>query len=461
MNQNIWMRIEIMLLSALFVSGGCTEHEAPPAVKVVKLPGPAATPLAPEDPRIRALQDLYYQMPDLMRDFSFPGDGVQLKNGKYHNEQIMASVELDHRSGRVAFGDLGGGSGQDAVAVLELDSGNSESPYLAAVLNTGGNYKNTSTVAVNWSSVRFVSILPGGKIEATGAAWGPNDPHCCPSQKVTQVFAVNNGTLQASGSPSVTLLSDATDKPVETNTNDAHLVAGSPVSMAESGAAVADSALAVVKDSTHRFTLKSVSLDTPMQTFVNDGGYECQQLSQDLPGFPPNYLCRLIHTIQWSQVGREFSTLAGFQTLWVNFYYFDGHMARMKVAFDTISDANEKTKLIDALTLKYGPPKSISNPKDIHWQSFMTELEWKGNIYLWENQDERMVFAPNSFRAQFGDGTKAFDVPILYLENKKTAEREFTEFAQATARVQQKQQNDQREAREAGRRKEQHDKNDM
>jgi hypothetical protein len=154
---------------------------------------PKPTPVATvdEDPRITTLKNLSYKIPDL-------GD-VQLQNGKAQKtvEGSEIPVEFDNRDGRIAFGDLGGGSGQDAVVVVGNGGGSHWQSYLALVLKTGGAYKNTSTVWPGLAAVETISIIPDGKIEVTGPSYGPNDPACCPTQKATVVYAVKNDVLYA------------------------------------------------------------------------------------------------------------------------------------------------------------------------------------------------------------------------------------------------------------------------
>jgi hypothetical protein len=202
---------------ALFV-GGCNQHKEAPAAKVVEQGQPAPTPAQVEDPRVTALKNLSYKIPDI-------GD-VQLKNGK-GNKTVDGSdipVELDNRSGRVVFGDLGGGSGQDAVVVVGNGGGSHWQSYIALVLNTGGTYKNTSTVWPDLAGVETILIIPGDKIEVTGSSYGPNDPACCATQKAAVVYAVKNNTLYALGSHILPSQSNTADRPPESNTDNAPLL---------------------------------------------------------------------------------------------------------------------------------------------------------------------------------------------------------------------------------------------
>ena len=126
-------------------------------------------------------------------------DPVRLTDGLYEGEPFEeggASRPTVTFSGAYALGDLDGDGLEDAVVVLAENSGGSGTfVYLAAVLNRDGRVENGATTLLgDRVQVQKVDIVAAG-IRVVSISHGPDDPMCCPSQKVVQVFALKGGDL--------------------------------------------------------------------------------------------------------------------------------------------------------------------------------------------------------------------------------------------------------------------------
>ena len=134
----------------------------------------------------------------------WPADGVaELTDGTYR-EKIMegsASEILIVMHPIYAIGDLNGDGAEDAIVVLVSSGGGSGSFYtLEAVLNQDGKPKHVATAFLGDRADLKSIAVDSGEITVEMTTHGPNDPMCCPSLEVTQVYELQGETLvQLSG----------------------------------------------------------------------------------------------------------------------------------------------------------------------------------------------------------------------------------------------------------------------
>ena len=140
----------------------------------------------------------------------------QLKNAEYHSEfpsggkaqltdgAFFEPYEPGSASGvrltlseHVAFGDLNGDGAADAVVILIADPGGSGTfRHVAAVFNEAGQPRHAASAFLG-DRVRIASLeIEDGRIVVGIIGHGPDDPACCPTQKVTHVFQLVGDTLE-------------------------------------------------------------------------------------------------------------------------------------------------------------------------------------------------------------------------------------------------------------------------
>ncbi len=128
----------------------------------------------------------------------WPEDGVaQLTDGEYRKSIVEGSAtELIIRLTDIAFGDLDGDGVQDAAVILVTDPGGSGTFYdLAAVLNRNGKPEHVATVFLgDRAEIRAFSIETG-QVIIEMVTHGPDDPMCCPTQIVRNIYALEGDTL--------------------------------------------------------------------------------------------------------------------------------------------------------------------------------------------------------------------------------------------------------------------------
>ena len=129
----------------------------------------------------------------------WPADGVaKLTDGTYR-EKIMegsASEIVIVMHPICAIGDLNGDGTEDAIVVLVSSGGGSGSFYtLEAVLNQDGKPKHLGTAFLGDRADLKSITVDSGKITVEMTTHGPNDPMCCPSLEVTQVYEMQGETL--------------------------------------------------------------------------------------------------------------------------------------------------------------------------------------------------------------------------------------------------------------------------
>ncbi len=124
-------------------------------------------------------------------------DPVRLTDGEYRaaiGPQSGAEIVV-RLTEKTAFGELNGR--QAAGAVLVTDPGRSGILYgfLALVVEEEGEPVNVaSTLLGPWVQVESIAI-EGQEIILDTLIHGPDDPLCCPSQRVMQTYALQGDTL--------------------------------------------------------------------------------------------------------------------------------------------------------------------------------------------------------------------------------------------------------------------------
>jgi len=140
--------------------------------------------------------------------YEIPAVGVvQLKNGVYVNLAQNRRIVLIDRPGAIAFGDLNNDGKEDAAVLLAVRPDASDgSIFLSAVLNStflsqGNSAKNpTSALLGDHVKVRTIAIEDTHvKVEALKG--GAQDPRCCPTQAVTQFYALQGERLSLLAKP--------------------------------------------------------------------------------------------------------------------------------------------------------------------------------------------------------------------------------------------------------------------
>ncbi|MFQ5812502.1 MAG: META domain-containing protein [Anaerolineae bacterium] len=124
---------------------------------------------------------------------------ITLTDGRYEGEPfveggasrlVVTLVEL------VAFGDLDDDGAEDAAVILAANAGGSGTFIsLEAVRNEGGKPVHVATYSLG-DRARIESLaIEGGQILLEMITHGPDDPMCCPTQRVRNVYALEGDTL--------------------------------------------------------------------------------------------------------------------------------------------------------------------------------------------------------------------------------------------------------------------------
>lgn len=124
---------------------------------------------------------------------------VQLTDGAYEGEPFVEGGASRPRVAFIepyAFGDLNGDGVDDAVVLLVENSGGSGVfVYLAAVLNRDGEPENVDTQLLGDRAQIQSLTVSDGQISVTMVTHGPNDPFCCPTQEVEQIYELQEDKL--------------------------------------------------------------------------------------------------------------------------------------------------------------------------------------------------------------------------------------------------------------------------
>ena len=125
------------------------------------------------------------------------GQSVTLSQGVFAGSiedwggEVMVSL-----SAHYAMGDVDGDGDDDAVTVLAISLGGTGTFYdLVLVLNENGTPRNTSSVALGDRVIIESIEITDGTISIALVMHGPADPMCCPSERETREFVVEDGQL--------------------------------------------------------------------------------------------------------------------------------------------------------------------------------------------------------------------------------------------------------------------------
>ncbi|MET0987958.1 MAG: hypothetical protein ABW034_21370 [Steroidobacteraceae bacterium] len=114
-----------------------------------------------------------------------PNGRVQLKNGRFEAQEASDPTAhlLVRLTDHMSEGDLNGDGRNDAVVILESDSGGSGSFMdLAAVLNTPQGLDPVAVTDLgDRTEIRKIT-LENGTVRIDLIGHGPDDPVCCPTQ---------------------------------------------------------------------------------------------------------------------------------------------------------------------------------------------------------------------------------------------------------------------------------------
>lgn len=155
----------------------------------------SANPPSAADLSLDALRNLPYT------GISEDGRAIALRAGRWEgkpSEPGSAAVPTLVFSGeRVARGDLDGDGNAEAVVVLDSWTGGSGVfSYIAVVSGRTGKATNTATQLLgDRVQVRDVRIADG-RVVVDLRGPGPDDPSCCPSMNIRQVWTLTGGALK-------------------------------------------------------------------------------------------------------------------------------------------------------------------------------------------------------------------------------------------------------------------------
>ncbi|MBW4653174.1 MAG: YbaY family lipoprotein [Kaiparowitsia implicata GSE-PSE-MK54-09C] len=122
---------------------------------------------------------------------------INFENGQFSDPNRELVATLFREQGRVAIGDITGDGETDAVMVMVVNTGGTGNfVYLAPVLDVDGMPNSLMPVGLgDRTRVNTVTILGDSQFSVNMVVQGPNDPACCPSQEVTQFYAIENGEI--------------------------------------------------------------------------------------------------------------------------------------------------------------------------------------------------------------------------------------------------------------------------
>jgi hypothetical protein len=194
----MYMKINrlILILLVIFFLTGCQVNpvnnptieptQIPPTVTTIP---PSATPLSPTVPpipklTIDQLKNSTYITPQYNKT-------VALVNGKYENGSGADYLQMNLLP-QIAFGDLNGDGVEDAAVLLaENGGGSGVFVSLVVVLNNNGKPEQFGAALIDDRPVIKDLSIAGGKINLAAVIHNINDPMCCPSKDVIQVFQIN------------------------------------------------------------------------------------------------------------------------------------------------------------------------------------------------------------------------------------------------------------------------------
>ena len=164
---------------------GCGSSEPPASPSAAAAPAPTPTREALQSASVAGV-------------FATP---VTLASGRYDGPPAEAGAAshptLTLWSPAVAFGDVDGVPGSEAVALLSSSEGGSGEMVWVAVFGVrDGQLANLATAQVG-DRVRLQNLwLEQGRIVMDVVEPGPSDPACCPTQVSRRIYALAGGSLQ-------------------------------------------------------------------------------------------------------------------------------------------------------------------------------------------------------------------------------------------------------------------------
>ena len=137
---------------------------------------------------------------DLLKNVVYTIDDlgeVQLVDGNYENQYGDGATMVDTVAiVNVALGDLDGDSNDDAAVTLAWQSGGSGTfLYLVVMRNDAGTPRQAGILALGDRVQPGEFNITDGSIVLDVLTHGPDDPMCCPSQKVLQTYALVDDAL--------------------------------------------------------------------------------------------------------------------------------------------------------------------------------------------------------------------------------------------------------------------------
>ncbi len=125
---------------------------------------------------------------------------LKLVNGKAEDQATKRTFTM---SDVVAYGDLNQDGVKDAVTAIKVSIPNSgDFSYLVALVNEGGNPKNTVAEFLGPSvTVKKLTIKPDKTIEVLMSQFQPGDPECCPSLEITRNYKLQADKSKSSPQP--------------------------------------------------------------------------------------------------------------------------------------------------------------------------------------------------------------------------------------------------------------------
>jgi len=190
-----------LLASALFALAGCGGKEAPGQQAAAPPPGP---PPAPTMEQLKgATVSGVFEQPATLADGKYDGPPV-VEGGASHPTMMLWDSA-------VAFGDMDGSPGNEAVAMLSSNSGGSgELVYVAVFGIRDGNLENLGTALVGDRTKLQNLWLQGGNVVMDVVEAGPSDAACCPTQLARKTYVLDGGVLKESKSEVLGTLTVAT-----------------------------------------------------------------------------------------------------------------------------------------------------------------------------------------------------------------------------------------------------------
>jgi len=141
---------------------------------------------------------------EALKNATYPSEwgesgAITLTDGGYEGDPFVeggASRPIVILVEPVAFGDLDGDGVEDAAVILAANAGGSGTFIsLEAVRNEGGEPVHVATYSLG-DRARIESLaIEGGQIVLEMITHGPDDPLCCPTQLVRNVYALEGDTL--------------------------------------------------------------------------------------------------------------------------------------------------------------------------------------------------------------------------------------------------------------------------